>query len=275
MSQDLYLFASFRMEIRNRTVTRHGQDVGLTPKEFETLRILVEHGGRLVPKATLMESLWPGAFFDENNLAQHIKSLRRKLGDGPEGSSLIKTRVRQGYWLAAPVTGISTEEPSHARTDPDDIAREPEILAQVGTQPTEGMAGPSGVPSSIERSQRIEILPPSRRNKRRWLVFTLVGSTIAAAGLLVGIGIAHRTNDRRPRVLKYTQLTNDGLPKVGLMVDDGKRVYFNEETLDGLRLVSVPAAGGEIAPVQLSGLGQMVMIEAVSIDLKSAIVRSR
>src|SRR5436190_24167509 len=129
MLQDLYLFGSFRMEIRSRTVARDGQDVGLTPKEFELLRILVEHGGCLVTKETLIEGLWPGAVVDENNLAQHIKGLRRKLGDKPEGSSLIRNRARLGYWLAVPVIGMSTEELPHAvsRT-PADPPLEPEML---------------------------------------------------------------------------------------------------------------------------------------------------
>jgi Tol biopolymer transport system component len=56
-----------------------------------------------------------------------------------------------------------------------------------------------------------------------------------------------------PRVLGYTQLTNDGRLKEGKLVTDGPRLYFTEKTPDGWAIAQVAAAGGEVVPVS-SGL---------------------
>ena len=99
-----YRFGPFRLDPRERLLYSHDQPVPLTPKAVDTLRVLVEHHGRLVPKDDILREVWPDVIVEENNLAQHISMLRRTLaqtgGDGP----FIVTVPKRGYRFVAPVT---------------------------------------------------------------------------------------------------------------------------------------------------------------------------
>ncbi len=107
MPNELYSFGPFVLDVTSKTLLRGDAIVPLTPKEFDTLRCLVENAGKVVSKEILTESVWPGQFFlADSNLAQHVKALRRKLGDNSAGNSLIRTAARQGYYLTVPV-GVS------------------------------------------------------------------------------------------------------------------------------------------------------------------------
>lgn len=84
-----------RLDTRARSVTRAGQHVALTAREYAILEYLALHRGEVVTRTTLYEHL-----FDEtentlsNLLDVHVFSLRKKLG-----SPLIATRRGQGYCI--------------------------------------------------------------------------------------------------------------------------------------------------------------------------------
>lgn len=76
-----------------RTVTRAGEPVELTPREFDLLHLLLENAGRVLTRRTLEEQLYTwDAAVDSNALEVHIHHLRRKLGNG-----LIRTVRGVGY----------------------------------------------------------------------------------------------------------------------------------------------------------------------------------
>src|SRR5574340_548562 len=78
-----------------RTVTRNGEPVELTPREFDLLHLLLENSGRVLARRTLEEQLytWQDAV-DSNALEVHIHHLRRKLGN-----ELIRTVRGRLVWL--------------------------------------------------------------------------------------------------------------------------------------------------------------------------------
>jgi DNA-binding response OmpR family regulator len=80
-----------------RTVTRLGEPVELTPREFDLLEVLLENAERVLTRRTLEEQLytWNNAV-DSNALEVHIHHLRRKLG-----SELIRTVRGIGYMASA------------------------------------------------------------------------------------------------------------------------------------------------------------------------------
>lgn len=60
-----------------------GKNADLTPREFEILRELLSHQGRILTRQNLLETLWKYEFFgDERIIDTHIKNLRKKLGVG-------------------------------------------------------------------------------------------------------------------------------------------------------------------------------------------------
>jgi DNA-binding winged helix-turn-helix (wHTH) protein/TolB-like protein/Tfp pilus assembly protein PilF len=93
----VYLFGDFRLDPTERVLFRGDRPVPLTPKAVETLLALVERHGRLVTKEELLRIVWPDAFVEENNLAQHISVLRRALGDSDGAAPYIETVPKRGY----------------------------------------------------------------------------------------------------------------------------------------------------------------------------------
>lgn len=98
-----YEFGPYALDLTVGRLYRQGAVVPLPPKAFDTLVALVRRAGRLVEKAELMTELWPDTFVEESNLAQQVFTLRRLLGDQPEGRPYIETVPKRGYLFAAPV----------------------------------------------------------------------------------------------------------------------------------------------------------------------------
>src|SRR2546429_8626023 len=67
------------------------------------LLVLVERAGHIVEKEELLETVWPGVFIEEGNLARHIFNLRQVLGDSPDGRKYIETIPKRGYRFVAAV----------------------------------------------------------------------------------------------------------------------------------------------------------------------------
>lgn len=95
----VFCFGSFRLDAEDRTVRKNGENIPLSPKEFETLLILVEKGGHLVKKEDLIARVWPETFVADGSLTRNISVLRRVLGD-----KLIETLPKTGYRLTELVT---------------------------------------------------------------------------------------------------------------------------------------------------------------------------
>lgn len=96
-----YEFDRFRIDVSERVLKRDGEIVPLTQKAFEVLLVLVERRGGVVSKEELLEKVWPDTFVEESNLAQNIYTLRKALGQAPNGEGYIATVPRRGYRFAA------------------------------------------------------------------------------------------------------------------------------------------------------------------------------
>ena len=72
-------------------------------KVFDTLRVLVEHAGRLLTKEELLSAVWPDTVVEENNLNHTISILRKTLGEKATGQRYIETVPRVGYRFTAAV----------------------------------------------------------------------------------------------------------------------------------------------------------------------------
>jgi two-component system, OmpR family, KDP operon response regulator KdpE len=89
------------VDLARRTVRVQGEEVHLTPTEFDLLRLLVRNRGRLMTHRDLLVSVWgPGYGDDTQVLRAHIANLRRKI-EPPEGARYIRTDPGVGYRFAA------------------------------------------------------------------------------------------------------------------------------------------------------------------------------
>ena len=74
------------------------QPVELTPREFDLLRVLVEHAGQALRRQELLDQVWGAAWIgDPRTLDVHIRWLREKLEDDPSHPHLIQTVRGFGY----------------------------------------------------------------------------------------------------------------------------------------------------------------------------------
>ncbi len=104
----LYEFGPFILDAEEQVLLRNGRPVPLTPKAFETLLALIQNSGRLLEKNELLNRVWPGTFVEESVLAQNIFTLRKVLGDTPDGHQHIETVPRRGYRFVGKVRELRT-----------------------------------------------------------------------------------------------------------------------------------------------------------------------
>ena len=91
-----------RMDLSRHEATRGGEPVELTVKEFDLLRMLLEHAGRVVKREQLIRDVWDTSWFGSTKtLDVHVSSLRRKLGDDPSDPRYIHTVRGIGFRFAS------------------------------------------------------------------------------------------------------------------------------------------------------------------------------
>lgn len=89
------------VDLARREVTLAGAAVKLSPKEYELLRLLVQHAGKVITQRQLLETVWgPAHVEDSQYLRVYIGQLRQKLGDNATRPRLILTEAGVGYRLA-------------------------------------------------------------------------------------------------------------------------------------------------------------------------------
>ena len=93
-------FGNVSVNITSRSVTKDGDPVSLSLREFDLLAYLCEHKNTAIPKEKLLSEVW-GAFstVEASTLTVHIRWLREKLEDEPAKPRYIKTVYKVGYIL--------------------------------------------------------------------------------------------------------------------------------------------------------------------------------
>jgi two-component system KDP operon response regulator KdpE len=90
-------------------VLRDGEEVRLTPKEFELLTFLAQHAGRVLTHRTILKAIWgPHAADQPEHLRVLVGSLRKKIETNPSTPKYILTEPWVGYRFADP----APDEPS-------------------------------------------------------------------------------------------------------------------------------------------------------------------
>ncbi len=112
----VFMFLSYRLDPAQRRLSREGQSIPLTPKEFDTLLVLVEAAGRVVDKQDLITRVWPDSYVGDGSLARNISVLRKALGD-----EVIETHRGRGYRITLPVISApaGTDVPVESKPNPE------------------------------------------------------------------------------------------------------------------------------------------------------------
>ncbi|MGB8278473.1 MAG: response regulator transcription factor [Methylovirgula sp.] len=86
------------VDLVRRIVTVAGQEVKLSPREYELLRLLVAHAGKVLTHKFLLREVW-GSDADVQYLRIYIRALRQKIESNPERPQHIITEQGVGYRL--------------------------------------------------------------------------------------------------------------------------------------------------------------------------------
>ncbi|XVV03543.1 winged helix-turn-helix domain-containing protein [Actinosynnema sp. CA-248983] len=108
------------------TARLRGRPLDLTYKEFELLKYLAQHAGRVFTRAQLLQEVWGYDFFGGTRTVDvHVRRLRAKLG--PEHESLIGTVRNVGYKFVRPPRPGASRRAEHV-VDMDVTADEAELI---------------------------------------------------------------------------------------------------------------------------------------------------
>ena len=89
------------VDLVRRIVKVRDQDVKLSPKEYDLLRVLVQHAGKVLTHKFLLGELWDN-LTDAQYLRVYVRQLRQKIEVDPERPQYILTETGIGYRLRAP-----------------------------------------------------------------------------------------------------------------------------------------------------------------------------
>ena len=89
------------VDLVRRIVKVGNKDVRLSPKEYELLRVLVQHAGKVLTHKFLLSELWDN-LTDAQYLRVYIRQLRQKIADDVEPPKYILTETGIGYRMRAP-----------------------------------------------------------------------------------------------------------------------------------------------------------------------------
>jgi two-component system KDP operon response regulator KdpE len=94
---------SLAIDLADRRVSRDGEEIHLTPIEFDILRELAHHAGKLVTQRQLLQAVWgPGYDLETHYLRVHVAHIRAKVEPDPSHPSYLITEPGVGYRLRDP-----------------------------------------------------------------------------------------------------------------------------------------------------------------------------
>jgi two-component system, OmpR family, KDP operon response regulator KdpE len=96
----LFKSGDLAVDLVRRIVTVNGAEVKLTPREYDLLRLLIAHAGKVLTHKFILKEVWGGET-DVQYLRIYIRTLRQKLEADPERPQLIQTEQGVGYRLRA------------------------------------------------------------------------------------------------------------------------------------------------------------------------------
>jgi two-component system, OmpR family, KDP operon response regulator KdpE len=97
----IFRLGDLSVDLVRRIVRVGDKDVKLSPKEYELLRVLVQHAGKVLTHRFLLNELWDD-LTDSQYLRVYVRQLRQKIETDPEQPHFILTETGIGYRLRAP-----------------------------------------------------------------------------------------------------------------------------------------------------------------------------
>jgi two-component system KDP operon response regulator KdpE len=101
--EPVFISNDLMVDLGSRQVSVNGKDISLTPTEFDILRLLVAHAGKVLTHRQILKQLWGIAYLEQPHVLRvNISNLRRKLESDPSRPRHIITEPGIGYRLKLP-----------------------------------------------------------------------------------------------------------------------------------------------------------------------------
>lgn len=97
----VFRIGELSVDLVRRIVKIKDQDIKLSPKEYDLLRLLVQHAGKVLTHRFLLRELWDDQT-DAQYLRVYVRQLRQKIEPNPERPDYVQTETGIGYRLRAP-----------------------------------------------------------------------------------------------------------------------------------------------------------------------------
>jgi predicted ATPase/DNA-binding winged helix-turn-helix (wHTH) protein len=146
-------FGEFEFTPASRRLERAGEVVELSSRALDILAVLTERPGEVIGKRELLERVWPDTLVVDAALRFHMVALRRALGDGEGGKTLIMTVAGRGYCFVGSLESVpAAVEGAAPRQLPSSPAKMvgrdqvvEELLLQLERQRFVTVVGPGGI----------------------------------------------------------------------------------------------------------------------------------
>jgi len=97
-SVDEFAFGDVAVNFKRFEVSKAGQPLEMSPREFNILKYFIEHRGEVITRDQLLDSVWGyGSFPLTRTVDMHIAKLRQKIEDTPHDPKFVITVHRVGY----------------------------------------------------------------------------------------------------------------------------------------------------------------------------------
>jgi len=98
--EPVYRIEELEVDLPRRRVSIHGEELQLTPTEYELLRLLVTHAGKVLTHSQILKQIWGVAYMEQPHVLRvNISNLRRKMERDPSRPRYILTEPGVGYRL--------------------------------------------------------------------------------------------------------------------------------------------------------------------------------
>ena len=108
LKHKLARFGDYELDCMSGRLSSNGKPINLEPLVLQFLLLLIQHHGAIVPKQTVLDSLWPNKTPSDEALRAMVKKAREVLKDNARNPSYIKTIPTKGYMLIPNVVLSST-----------------------------------------------------------------------------------------------------------------------------------------------------------------------
>lgn len=100
--EPVFRFGELEVDLGLRRVLLAGREVQLTPTEYDLLRLLVTHSGKVLTHRHILKEIWGQAYLDQPHILRvNISNLRHKIEQDPSRPRIILTEAGVGYRLKA------------------------------------------------------------------------------------------------------------------------------------------------------------------------------